>query len=68
MKAHVETTEAILPSKGYNYNKCTKHKYSHSEVMTLPAATAGYTLTGVAHVFKCQETGELRRWGFERLG
>lgn len=65
MRNQVETLTAILPSAGYNYNKATRHTYSHSEVATLPAATAGLMLTGVAHMFKCEETGELRRWGFD---
>lgn len=68
MRAPVETIEAILPSKGYNYNKWTRHVYSHSERVTLPAQTAGIVLTGLGHMFKCQETGELRRWGFDCTG
>lgn len=65
MRAPVETLEAYLPSAGYNYNKATKHTYSHSELVTLPAATAGIVVTGLGHMYRCAETGELRRWGFD---
>jgi hypothetical protein len=65
MKASVETTEALLPSAGYSYMRWTRHKYVRSEVITLPAVTPGFTLTGLGHMFRCQETGELRRWGFD---
>lgn len=65
MRAPVETTVAFLPSAGYNYRKCTSHVYAHSELVTLPGATKGAKITGLGHMFKCQETGELRRWGFD---
>ncbi len=58
------TTEALLASAGYNYRKWTKHRYSHSELVTLP--TAEGTITGLGHFFRCEETKELRRWGFDR--
>ncbi len=65
MKAYIDTVEAVLPSAGYNYRKWTRHKYDHSELVTLPGATPDNTLTGLGHMYKCQETGELRRWGFD---
>lgn len=65
MKAPIETIAAWLPSAGYNYLKWTKHAYSHSELVTLPASTHGAVTTGLGHMFKCSETGELRRWGFD---
>lgn len=65
MKHAVLTTEALLASAGYNYRKWTKHKYSHSELVTLPGSAKGETTTGLGHFFRCAETGELRRWGFE---
>lgn len=61
----VETLNAVLPSAGYNYNKATRHVYSHSELVTLPAVTVGILTTGLGHMYKCSETGELRRWGFD---
>lgn len=66
MSRAVETKTALLPSAGYNYNKWTKHEYSHSELITLPShKTGGPATTGLGHMFRCAETGELRRWGFE---
>ena len=65
MKHHVTTTRALLTSVGYNHQKWTKHKYSHSELVTLPGASKGETITGLGHFFRCEETGELRRWGFD---
>lgn len=65
MKQSVQTTEALLASAGYNYHKWTRHKYSHSELVTLPSSVKGETTMGLGHFFRCQETGELRRWGFE---
>ncbi len=65
MKPPVETLEALLPSEGYPYFRLTLHTYSHSELVTLPAMTAGMVTTGLAHMFVCSETGEFRRWGFD---
>lgn len=65
MKPAIETQIAWLPSAGYNFAKATRHTYSHSELTTLPAATAGILTTGLGHMYKCSETGELRRWGFD---
>ncbi len=56
----VHVTTAFLASEGLNDRRATLHKYSHSEPVTLPNG-----LTGLAHYFRCTETGELRRWGFD---
>jgi hypothetical protein len=60
MKLPVSKTVAFLPCNGLNNRKATKHIYSHSELVTVNRAT------GLGHFFRCQETGELRRWGFDR--
>lgn len=65
MKQFVETEVALLTSAGYNYRKWTWHKYSHSEVVTIHAKGAAEDVTGLGYFFRCTETGELRRWGFE---
>lgn len=65
MREHLETKRALLASAGYNYNKWTRHTYAYSEVITLPRLVGG-DVTGLAHYFKCEETGEVRRWGFDR--
>ena len=65
MRHNVQTTRAVLASAGYNYQKATRHKYSHSELVTLQGHSKGETVTGMGHFFRCEETGELRRWGFD---
>lgn len=65
MQIPVSTTSAYLPSRGLNERRCTKHVYSHSEIVTLPARVGAAPITGLAHLFRCSETGELRRWGFD---
>ena len=61
MKLPIVTDTARLTSAGYNYSPkiWTLHTYDHSEVMTIRGST------GLAHFFKCNETGTLRRWGFD---
>lgn len=62
----VTTTTVFLPSKGLNERRATKHVYSHSEVITLPARSKeSEASTGMGHFYRCTETGELRRWGFD---
>jgi hypothetical protein len=61
----VETKTATLASAGYNYKKITRHVYAHSEVITIPGPKKGETLTGLGHYYRCEETKELRRWGFD---
>jgi hypothetical protein len=65
MKHHLITTSALLSSAGYNHQKWTRHKYSHSELVTLPGAKGSAEVAGLGHMFRCEETGELRRWGFD---
>ena len=65
MRISVETERAVLASAGYNYRKFTRHTYSHSEMVTIPGERKGENVTGLGHFFRCGETGELRRWGFE---
>jgi len=60
---HVQTKTALLTSAGYNHRKWTRHTYSHSDLVTI--ATNGVPVTGLGHFFRCEETKELRRWGFD---
>lgn len=60
----VTTKTALLPSAGYNYRKITRHTYVHSELVTV--MSDGAPSVGLGHYFRCAETGELRRWGFDR--
>lgn len=53
----------FLPSAGLNERRATLHTYSHSELMTLQNLDS--KVTGLAHMYRCSETGELRRWGFD---
>ncbi len=61
----VSATVVYLPSKGLNERRATKHVYSHSELVTLPARAGSGPVTGLGHFFRCSETGELRRYGFD---
>ncbi len=54
----------FLPSAGLNERRATLHTYSHSELVTLKNPGAVKT-TGLGHMYRCSETGELRRFGFE---
>lgn len=65
MRHNIETKKALLASAGYNYQKWTKHEYSHSELVTLAGHSEGESVTGLGHFFRCTETAELRRWGFD---
>lgn len=58
---------AYLPSHGLNERRATLHKYEYSEVVTLPApgGKPGETVTGLGHFYRCADTNELRRWGFD---
>lgn len=60
----VTTATAMLPSSGYNFKKATYHVYSHSELVTVKVD--GASVVGLGHFFRCSETKELRRWGFDR--
>lgn len=60
----VTTTTAVLPSAGYNFRKATRHTYSHSELVTVTIDRQ--QVVGLGHFFRCSETKELRRWGFDR--
>jgi len=57
---------ACLPSSGLNERRATIHVYDHSEKVTLNFAGRD-PVTGVAHFYRCTETGSMRRWGFDRL-
>lgn len=61
----VETKTAVLPSAGYNGRKATRHVYVYSEAVVLHPDSS-HPIHGIGHFFKCTETGEIRRWGFDR--
>ncbi len=63
MSLPVQTKRALLASAGYNFRKWTRHVYSYSELVTLQCD--GIPTTGLGHFFRCEETGEVRRWGFD---
>lgn len=63
MKLPIVTAQVLLPSLGLNERRATLHKYSHSEMVAIKRN--GETITGLGHFYRCDETGELRRWGFD---
>ncbi len=65
VKFAVTTGEAFLPCPGLNNRRATRHVYSHSELVTLPARVGAAAVTGLGHFYRCTETNELRRWGFD---
>lgn len=60
----VQTKTALLPSAGYNGRKATLHTYAHSELVTVTIDRK--PVVGLGHYYRCSETNELRRWGFDR--
>lgn len=61
-----EVKFAWLPSKGFNFRRATKHSYVFSENRILPSPEIGKPpINGIAHYFKCDETGTMRAWGFD---
>lgn len=63
-KLPVRTTEAILTCHGTRM--WTLHRYAHSELISLPGLRKNDPpLMGWAHYFRCTETGQIRRWGFD---
>ena len=57
------TTNPILPSEGIN--KATHHTYVRSERVAYMNADGIVGGLGTAHVYRCNETGRERRWGFD---
>jgi hypothetical protein len=52
-----ETRSAFLPN---SFGQATRHTFERAEVA--PAMDGSL---GVAFLFRCSETGEVRQWGFE---
>jgi hypothetical protein len=66
LRFSVTTKTALLPSAGYNGTKVTKHTYAYSDLLTIqPRDKVNPPVTGMAHYYKCSETGEIRVWGFD---
>lgn len=57
---------AFLPSAGLNERRATLHVFDHSEGITLKNEEGNPTC-GVAHYYRCTETGAVRRWGFDAI-
>ena len=55
------TRVAVLPSAGYGQFRLTKHTY----VDTRECRVGGKDGDAWEHIFRCEETGEERRWGVE---
>lgn len=66
---HPETLRPILPSAGFDYQRATRHTFDHYEDVPadelVPAPGPSGMRPGRALMYKCEETGELRRWGLE---
>jgi hypothetical protein len=56
-----ETKHALLMSAGLR--KFTWHTWKRTHTLT----DSGGAPIGFEHVFKCSETGALRRWGLESM-
>lgn len=64
-----ETKTAFLPCYALPGKRATLHKYVFSERTTVKATTPGKPdQLAIAFVFRCTETGALRRWGIENIG
>lgn len=55
-----ETTRALLPSAGLNFARATPHVFSHTVAVV---DHRGEPATAI--MFRCTETGAVRRWGCE---
>jgi hypothetical protein len=56
-----ETKQALLMSAGIR--KFTWHTWKRTQALTDTSGNA----VGYEHVYKCSETGALRRWGLEAM-
>ena len=57
-----DITAAYLPSAGLQGRRATLHVWDHSKEHTIH--TPERKITGIAHWFRCTETGTIRVWGF----
>ena len=55
---------AANPGTHPNAGGWTRHEYIGSEPLTIGETTA-HQVSGIAHMFKCMETGAIRRYGFD---
>lgn len=56
-----KTKTAMLPSAGYGQLTATRHVY----VETRECISPGPDGLAYEHIFRCEETGEERRWGLD---
>lgn len=64
-----ENTTVLIPTAatdrlGNPIRRATEHRYSHTEEVDIAQGFDEPDI-GYAHVFRCTETGALRRYGFE---
>lgn len=57
----VKTKRAFLVNDS---REVTLHHYHSSQIITLKNED-GAPVTGLAHMYRCSKTGDLRRWGFD---
>lgn len=55
---------AYLVSEGLHRRRATLHVFDHLEPGKISAGV-GRTITVSFHIYRCTETGSMRRWGFE---
>ena len=60
------TLSACLVSSGYGTTKWTWHSYHETKASVIPATRADPALPIWEHLFRCNVTGALRRWGYEK--
>lgn len=58
-----DTLESWLPSAGFDFMKNTKHVFIGVEPFAIKFATTTYRAHGM--MYKCTETGAVRRWGYQ---
>lgn len=59
-----ETTSPILPSRGYDYLRATRHDYIKSTQSSVELPDGTFEDVWL-HWFACVDTGAERVWGYE---
>lgn len=59
------TRVAFLISSGYGRVKATRHKYVETREAEFVTSNGEPTTPIWEFMFQCEETGEIRRWGYE---
>jgi hypothetical protein len=58
-----ENKTPCIPSAGFDMMKATKHEFVGVEPFAIKYATSTYRAHGM--MYKCTETGAIRRWGYQ---